>query len=83
LEGIKAIGNRLRQVFNQEQGNSEGIAVPPPDYRNSGVTISLNERKMMRRDITNFQNAISALHNSARTEQFQSAEKTQPIQVER
>ncbi|MBW4528397.1 MAG: hypothetical protein KME18_24995 [Phormidium tanganyikae FI6-MK23] len=83
LEGIKAIGNRLRQTFNQEQGNSEGIAVPPPDYRNSEVTISLNERKMMRRDITNFQNAISALHNSAGTPQLQSAEKTQPIQVER
>ncbi|MEP0919904.1 hypothetical protein NC981_24105 [Leptolyngbya sp. DQ-M1] len=83
LEGIKAIGNRLRQVFNQEQGNSEAIAAPPPDYRNSEVTISLNERKMMRRDITNFQTAISALHNSAGTTQLQSAEKTQPIQVER
>lgn len=83
LEGIKAIGNRLRQVFNQEQGTSEANTVPPPDYRNSAVTISLNERKMMRRDITNFQNAIRALHNSEGTVQLQAVEKTQPTQIER
>jgi hypothetical protein len=81
LEGIKAIGNRLRLVFNQEQGNSEGTAVPPQDYRNSEVTISLNERKMMRRDITNFQTAISALHNSAETAQLQPVDKTQSTQL--
>lgn len=82
LEGIKAIGNRLRQVFNQEQGTREANAVPPPDYRNSAVTISLNERKMMRRDITNFQNAISALQNSTKTTQ-QNANRVQSSQIER
>ncbi|MBD1854795.1 MULTISPECIES: hypothetical protein [Leptolyngbya] len=82
LEGIKAIGNRLRQVFNQEQGTSEANAVPPPDYRNLGITISLNEQRVMCRDITSFQNAISALHDPVGIAQFQVANRRQPSQAE-
>lgn len=82
LEGIKAIGNRLRQVFNQEQGTSEVNAVPPPDYRNPGITISLNEQRVMCRDITSFQNAIRALHNPVGIAQFQVANQRQPSQAE-
>ncbi len=74
LEGIKALGNRLRQFYNQEQGNLNGNASPPPDFRSSEVTISVNERKTMRRDVTNFRSAIGHL---------QAVEKLQVTQAER
>ena len=74
LEGIKALGNRLRQFYNQEQGNPSGNASPPPDFRTSEVTISVNERKTMRREVTNFRSAIRHL---------QAVENLQVTQAER